>query len=61
MELYKRSFYTVSDFNQGRKISTNTEGEDFAFILGKFNGLLIAYLGAKLFFDLMVLLRSYKF
>ena len=33
MELYKRSFYTVSDFNKGRKISTNAESEEFAFIL----------------------------
>ena len=35
MELYKRSFYTVSDFNRGKKIETNAEGEEFAFILGE--------------------------
>ena len=26
---------TQSDFNKGKKIETNAEGEEFAFILGK--------------------------
>lgn len=36
MELYQKSFYRVSEFNNGKKIINTDEGEEFSFILGTF-------------------------
>lgn len=37
MELYQKSFYRVSEFNNGKKIINTDEGEEFSFILGTFS------------------------
>lgn len=36
MELYQKSFYRVSEFNNGKKIINMDEGEEFSFILETF-------------------------